>query len=76
MRLPRNLITLGLGLTLLNAGLATRLRDGAVKTDNVTEAKRLADEYREDAQRNRALASNGVTTPTPTTSSATAAAAQ
>ena len=60
----------------LNAGLATRLRDGAVKTDNVTEAKRLADEYREDAQRNRALASNGVTTPTPTTSSATAAAAQ
>ncbi|MBF3289602.1 thiol:disulfide interchange protein DsbG, partial [Pseudomonas aeruginosa] len=23
MRLPRNLITLGLGLTLLNAGLAT-----------------------------------------------------
>ena len=36
----------------LNAGLATRLREGGVRTDSIDEAYRLAQEYEDDAARN------------------------
>lgn len=41
----------------LNAGLAQRLREGGVKADSVDEARRLAQEYAEDAARNKEAAS-------------------
>ena len=41
----------------LNAGLAARLRDEGVKADTVEEAKRLAQEYEQDAARNKEVSS-------------------
>lgn len=41
----------------LNAGLAQRLREDGVKADSLDEARRLAEEYAEDAKRNQTLAS-------------------
>ena len=37
----------------LNAGLAQRLKNEGVKADNIDEARRLAQEYAEDAARNK-----------------------
>ena len=54
----------------LNAGLAERLKSEGVKADSVEEAQRLAEEYREDAQHNKNLA-----TASSTPSSTTAASA-
>ena len=43
----------------LNAGLAQRLRGDGVKADNLDEARRLAQEYAEDAARNKNVSAGG-----------------
>ena len=43
----------------LNAGLAQRLRGDGVKADNLDEARRLAQEYAEDAERNKSVSAGG-----------------
>ncbi len=68
----------------LNAGLAQRLREGGVKADSVEEAQRLAQEYAEDAARNKEAATanassstgaTGSTNATSTTSASSSASA-
>ena len=41
------------------AGLAQRLRGDGVKADNLDEARRLAQEYAEDAERNKSVSAGG-----------------
>ena len=43
----------------LNAGLAQRLKGDGVKADSVDDAKRLAQEYAEDAARNKTVSATG-----------------
>ena len=43
----------------LNAGLAQRLKGDGVKADSVDDAKRLAQEYAEDADRNKTVSATG-----------------
>ena len=48
-----------INVDVLNAGLAPRLRGDGVKADNLDEARRLAQEYAEDAARNKNVSAGG-----------------